>query len=306
MRLVIAAIVAAAAAAILASAAGPAEAHQGHLHWWELDTTWTWDPLVTLPLAAMAALHAIGAWRLGARGARGGGIAGACFWAGWTALAVALVSPLHWLGERLFVAHMVEHQLLMSLAAPLLVLGRPMAPMLWGLPARWRRPTAALVRRTAAGRAWMALTRPGTATLVHGLALWAWHVPVLFEAALASPRLHWLQHLTFLVTALLFWWAMLRRRDRGYGIAVLCLLITAIHSGMLGALLAGAQGVVYPGQAASTSEWGLEPIDDQALAGLVMWVPGGLVYAAAALAFAGVWISRAGRSAGSSASGASG
>ena len=289
MRLLVAVI-----AVLLARAADPAAAHRGHLHWWELDTTWTWDPLVTLPLAAVALLHWRGTSHLRAGGARGGRFAAACFWAGWASLVVALVSPLHWLGERLFVAHMIEHQLLMSLAAPLLVLGRPMAPMLWGLPARWRRTAAALARRVAAGNAWQALTRPGTATLVHGLALWAWHVPIHFEAALASPRLHWLQHLTFLVTALLLWWALLRRRDCGYGIAVLCLLVTAVHSGMLGALLAAAQVVVYPAQAASAAEWGLEPIDDQTLAGLVTWVPGGLVYAAAALAFAGVWVVRTG------------
>lgn len=285
------------AVATLATSAPPALAHRGHLQWWELETVWTSDPLVTLPLAITALLHARGSLCLAKRSPRGSGrlVEAVCFWSGWLALAVALVSPLHWLGERLFVAHMGEHGLLMVAAAPLLVLARPMGVMLWGLPQRWRPGAASLVRATTRSPGWRALTRPGTATLCHGIALWAWHVPVAYEAALADPRVHWLQHVSFLVTALLFWWALLRRRAHGYGIAVLCLLVTAIHSGMLGALIAGARRVVYPLQSAATEAWGLAPLDDQQLAGLVMWVPGGFAYLAAGLWSVAAWLSRSDR-----------
>jgi putative membrane protein len=107
---------------------------------------------------------------------------------------------------------------------------------------------------------------------------------------------HWLQHVSFLVTALLFWWALLRgrERERGYGVAVLCLFLTALHNGFLGVLLALSRLPLYPLQSELASAWGLTVLEDQQLAGLIMWVPFGAVYAVAAVILAGVWIARIG------------
>jgi putative membrane protein len=281
--------------ALLAS--GEARAHAGHVHWSELDTTWTWDPWVVVPLAATLVFYVTGVARLWRQAGVGRGVRtwqAACFAAAWLLLVGALVAPLHWLGERLFTAHMIEHEILMALAAPLLVLARPMGAILWAIPAGWRRASGGFARTPAVRALWRWLTDPLIATVLHAIALWAWHVPALYEAALAFDRLHWLQHLSFFGTALLFWWALVRGRgrERAYGAAVFYLFATSLHSGFLGILLSVARQPLYPVQTRTALEWGLTPLEDQQLAGLIMWVPGSMVYAIAALALAGIWIAR--------------
>lgn len=285
-------------AVALLLAPAPAHAHGGQVHWQELADPWTFDPAITLPLLVAGALFAIGVARLWRRAGFGRGVRpwqAACFAGGWLTLLVALVSPLHWLGERLFVAHMTEHELLMAVAAPLLVLARPGHALLWALPPAWRSALGGAVRLAPLRRFWRTLTDPLVATLLHGAALWAWHAPALFDAALESAMLHWLQHLSFFVTALFFWWALLfgRARERGYGAAMFYLFATALHSGFLGILLTLAKTPLYSGQSEAAA-WGLTRLEDQQLAGLLMWVPAGLVYAAAALVLAGLWISGSG------------
>jgi cytochrome c oxidase assembly factor CtaG len=261
------------------------------------DPQWAWnlDPLVTVPVALLALLYVSGAARLWRRAGAGRGIRpwqAACFAAGWSLLVGAGIAPLHWLGERLFVAHMIEHEIMMAAAAPLIVLSRPGAALVWSLPPGGRAAIGRIGRAGWLASAWSQLSRPLPATLLHGLAIWIWHVPPAYQAALASEWLHWLQHLSFLGTAMLFWRAMLRRPLAGHhaGSAFFCLFATALHTSLLGVLLVFAREPVYPAQSAASGQWGLTPLEDQQLAGLVMWIPGGLVYAAAALALAGLWI----------------
>jgi cytochrome c oxidase assembly factor CtaG len=280
---------------------GNAWAHAGHVHWSELDTSWTWDPWITVPLAVSLILYSVGVSRLWRRAGRGRGVRVwqvACFALAWLLLVAALVAPLHWLGERLFYAHMIEHEILMVMAAPLLVVARPVGAMLWAIPAGWRRGLGGAARDRIAAALWRWLTDPTVATVLHAVALWGWHVPAFYDAALSSDRLHWLQHVSFFATALLFWWSLLRgrSRERGYGAAVLYLFATSLHTGLLGVLLAMARQPLYPMQTRTTLEWGLTPLEDQQLAGLIMWVPAGMIYAVAALALAGVWIARSGGS----------
>lgn len=143
---------------------------------------------------------------------------------------------------------------------------------------------------------WGKLTNPLVATLIHGVAIWILHAPTLFNAALANPFIHGLQHVSSFGSALLFWWALLqgRVRTRGYGAAAFYLFAKALHSGFLGILLSIAKAPIYPGQTAAAPEWGLTPLEDQQLAGLIMWVPAGMVYAGATLAMLGIWINRSG------------
>jgi cytochrome c oxidase assembly factor CtaG len=187
---------------------------------------------------------------------------------------------------------MVEHEVLMAIAAPLLVLARPLSAMAWGLPRRWRPVIGAIGQAPVPASLWAWLTLPFVATVVHGLALWVWHVPFLYDAALARTAIHRLQHLCFFVTAILFWWALLRgrERERGYGAAVVYLFATAAHSGFLGILLSLARSPLYPAQTSQAPQWGLSALEDQQIAGLIMWIPAGLVYAGAAIALAGFWI----------------
>jgi cytochrome c oxidase assembly factor CtaG len=278
---------------------GEAFAHAGHVHWLAFASTWTWDPWVVVPLATSLALYTVGVGRLWRRAGLGRGVRiwqAACFAEAWLLLFGALVAPLHWLGGRLFAAHMVEHEILMAIAAPLLVVARPVGAILWAVPRAWRQGSGRLAQAPFVAALWRRLTDPLGATILHGVALWAWHVPAFFDAALASDRLHWLQHLSFFGTALLFWWSLVRGRgrERAYGAAVFYLFATSLHSGFLGILLALARQPLYPVQTRAAAEWGLTPLEDQQLAGLIMWVPGGLVYAAAALALAGIWIARSG------------
>jgi cytochrome c oxidase assembly factor CtaG len=201
-------------------------------------------------------------------------------------LAAAVISPLHQAGESSFALHMLEHELLMLIAAPLLVLAKPLETMLWALPAAARKAVGHWVRSAALQSTWQFFSGAVAATLLQAAALWLWHAPALFELALAHDSWHIAQHLSFLISALLFWSAMLHTRPArgGRALAVLCLFATSIISGALGALMAFAQSPWYAGYIAmGLTPFGLSPIEDQQLAGLLMWIPGGLVHAIAAL-----------------------
>lgn len=259
-------------------------------------THWTLDPWIVVPLLASAALYARGLAALWARAGSGRAVLrrqAVLYAAGWLSLAGALISPLHWLGERLFTAHMIEHEVVMAVAAPLLVLARPGGALLWAFPAAARRTIGRRLRGGSVRAAWVSLTRPMTATVLHGVAIWAWHLPPLFEAALTSIAVHRLQHLSFLLTAVLFWWALLRRGHPA--VAAADLFITMTHTGILGALITFAPRVMYHLQTEQAPLWGLTALEDQQLAGLLMWVPAGTVYAGAALALIAHWVRRSGR-----------
>jgi cytochrome c oxidase assembly factor CtaG len=122
---------------------------------------------------------------------------------------------------------------------------------------------------------------------LHVGALWAWHAPALYERALRSERVHVLEHLCFFWTALLFWWVLADRRARtrlGTGGALLYLFAAALQSTALGAFLTFAQHPWYRAHARSALAWGLTALEDQQLAGLIMWIPSGLVYLVAVAA----------------------
>lgn len=214
------------------------------------------------------------------------------FLAGWLLLGLAILSPLDALGEALFWAHMVQHEVVMLLAAPLLVLARPLPALVWGLPPAWRPGAALLARRLGLQAAMRWLTGPVAAWSAHAVVIWTWHAPVLFQAAVRQELVHDLQHTTFLVAALAFWWSLFQRgvQRAGQGLAVFSLFTTALHTAALGALLTFSGRSWYPVYAASAPVWGLDAVEDQQLAGLIMWVPGGLVYLVAALLLMHQWL----------------
>jgi putative membrane protein len=254
---------------------------------------WSLEPGVVVPLALSAVLYARGAFELRRRG-RGRSLRRwevASFGAGWLVVALALLSPLHEMSEQLFSAHMVQHELLMALAAPLLVLGRPMIVMLWAIPPLGRQVVARAARNSTIRSVWGAITRPFDAWLIHGLAIWLWHLPALFEATLYSDSIHALQHASFLGSALIFWWSVIHvQRRAARGMSIVYVFTTAVHTGILGALMTFSRAVWYPAYATGAAKWGLTPIADQQLAGLIMWIPASLVYLAAALAIMGCWL----------------
>lgn len=282
------------AAALLAGcASGGAFAHPLDVGMDEHLPAWSWDPLTITLLAVSAALFAAGWSRLNARstnGARSLTRRAGFFASGWLVLALAVLSPLHEAGERSFAAHMVEHELIMLFAAPLLVAGEPLAVMLWAFPRAWRQAIGQGVLSRPVSAFWARSTTPLTATLFQAAVLWGWHAPAPFDLALASEGWHVAQHLSFLVSALLFWSAMLGRRGAqstavgARSVAALCLFVTSVVSGALGALMAFSPSPWYLGYARlGLAAFGLSPTEDQQLAGLLMWIPGGLVHALAAL-----------------------
>jgi putative membrane protein len=211
----------------------------------------------------------------------------ACFAGGWVALLVALLSPLDEIAEQLFSAHMAQHELIIVIAAPLLVLARPMPAMLWALPVRWRRAIGRLIAGGAMRAAWREATEPFAAFLVHGVVIWAWHIPSLFQATLRSDLVHAFQHLSFFGSAVLFWWSVVHVRERSRrGAAIMSLFATAIHTSVLGALMTFSRTPWYPSYGAFAGGWGLTPIADQQFAGLIMWIPASVVYLVACLCVA--------------------
>jgi putative membrane protein len=256
---------------------------------------WTWDPLVIAALVASASLYARGGRRLLRRRQDPPPLRRweiAAFAAGWLTLLIALVSPLDALSDLLFSAHMAQHELLMVVAAPLLVLGRPLVAMLWALGPAARARLGRWSRARAWRAVWPRLSAGFTALVLHGLAVWLWHVPSWHQAALRSEGVHLVQHLSFFWTAALFWWAVAHGRygRLGYGIAVVFVFATAVHTSVLGALLTFATRVWYPlyGERAHAGAAGA--LEDQQLAGLIMWVPAGALFIVIALGLFAAWL----------------
>jgi cytochrome c oxidase assembly factor CtaG len=268
----------------------PAHAHVGP-H--EAIYAWNWDPLILACLALTAVLYAFGLHR--SRHGRARTISRwqmAAFWSGWIILTVALVSPVHKIGSALFSVHMGQHTLLMLVASPLMVMGRPLIAFLWALPQRWRERVGRFFNRRQVAVIWRLISAPLAVWVAHAVALWMWHVPQFYSAALENESVHALQHSIFLVTALLFWWTLIHGRygRMGYGIAVLYVFTTAIHSGALGALLTLADRVWFPIHEGRTAAWHLSALEDQQLAGLLMWIPAGLVFIVIGLALVAAWL----------------
>jgi cytochrome c oxidase assembly factor CtaG len=240
-------------------------------------TSWGLAPEVVLPLLLAAGLYVLGLSALrrrsGVEAVRPWQIA--CFAAGWLALVVAVVSPLCRMAATLASAHMVQHVILVAVAPPLLVLGTA-GPILGGVP-RWC--------------GWLAT--PMVASLLYGAAVWFWHAPLPYQAALLTESLHLLMYATLIGAALLFWRSLIAATwlepDR-YGGAVVSALVTTIHTGLLGALLTFAPAPWYPLLGPRAASWGLSALEDQQLAGLIMWVPMGSIYLVGSVALMAAWI----------------
>ena len=144
---------------------------------------------------------------------------------------------------------------------------------------------------------WRFASSPLLILLLHALVLWLWHIPVLFEAALENEGIHALQHGSFFLTAVLFWWGIARGRygRGGYGLACGFVFATAMHTSVLGALLTVASRLWYPSYAARAAPWAIDVLADQQLAGLIMWVPAGVLLSLLALGLFAAWLGEASR-----------
>jgi putative membrane protein len=253
-----------------------------------------WDQAALAGLAALGTLYWRGARELRARGAAPSWIERAAFTAGWLVL---VISILPWFDAAVlerFSAHMAQHELMMLVGAPLIVAGRPLATCLWALPERWRRRVALPLQRPALAGFVGALAAPLTAWTLHGTVVWLWHIPALYESAVRSEAMHALQHAVFISTSVLFWWGLVYGRygRAGYGAAVFYVFTTAIHTGILGALLTFAPSPLYGVYATPGHH---NPLGDQQIAGLVMWIPAGLLLTLIGVGLFAAWLGEAER-----------
>lgn len=275
-----------------------AEAHAGRSYtgadWWR---AWHADPLVLLNLGLLATLYAAGIRRLWQHGGRRRSVRRwqvVSFALALAALLLALLSPLDTLADDLSWVHMTQHMVLMMVAAPLFVLGSPGLVMLWAVPRAWRGSVAGWMWQSVVGRtAWRLAWNPILVWSLHAVVLWGWHLPALYEAALGNRWIHDVEHFSFFAVAYLFWRVAIDplsrfRLDRGA--AVLYLFTTSLHATVLGVFMTLAEQPWYAAYEGRTELWNLTALEDQQLAGLIMWMPACMIYAIVAAAIFGLWI----------------
>ena len=268
--------------------------------------SWNWRLDVIIILLVLGGLYSVGWWRLRkrtrrARGRRRGASRHelAARWrlvsyvAGLLFVALALLSPIDALGQQLFFMHMIQHLLLIMIAPPLLLIANPMPFILWGLPAKWRLKSGhgiayLLQREGSIRRGIRVATGAGVVWLVWTIALIGWHDPAMYNAALRSEFIHDLEHLTFFAASMIFWWIVTGagphiHKQFGH-IGRIVFVLAAVPPNMaLGLVLAFAGTVIYSYYEAVPRLWGIDPVTDQRIGGVIMWIPGSMMFIIAAL-----------------------
>jgi cytochrome c oxidase assembly factor CtaG len=244
---------------------------------------WSAEPAVTVPVIAAATLYWLGWRRLKRRmPERFSTPRAIAFMAGLAIVVLALCSPLDALGHLLLQAHMIQHMLLMLVAPPLLWAGAPTAPLLMGMPRSARRGVAMMLAAPAVRRSLTFLTHPAVSWVAFVIAFWAWHVPGLYELALSEDTWHHVQHLCFFTTALLFWRPVLlawpARSPWPRWAMIPYLVLAEVQNAALAAYFTFSERVIYRGYESARPPWGLTALEDQSLAGVIMWVPGSLAF----------------------------
>jgi putative membrane protein len=207
------------------------------------------------------------------------------FAGGMILLAAALLSPLCRLSATLASAHMIQHLLIVTVIPPLLIMGEPLVMLRQSVPVPSRAAPC-----PATGLAQSSPNRPTLATCLYGATIWLSHAPPIYEAALLDPTIHLLLLVVQLSAGLFFWQIIIRaaspgeRGDGQIGAALLVAFVTLMHTGLLGALLTFSNQLWYPIYDLRPQAWGLTPLEDQQLAGLIMWMPMSVIYLAAGLA----------------------
>ncbi len=248
--------------------------------------SWETPPILTALLVAAGLVYLRGwskLWRL--RAQRFPAWRLAAFLGGLASVWIAAASPLDAFSSLLLTAHMAQHLLLMVVAPPLLLLGSPYVPLLRGLPRDFvREGLGPFLAWPAAKRFGRALTHPWTGLLAMAAAMWGWHVPAAYELALRSSVWHEIEHATFLAASTLFWWPVVRpwpsRPHWPQWTVPLYLLAGDLQNTVLAAILVFSERVdaIYPTYASAPRLFGLTALEDQALAGALMWVPGSLAF----------------------------
>ncbi len=204
----------------------------------------------------------------------------AAFTAGLAVVLFAVAAPIDSLAHRQLSVHMVQHLLLMLIAPPLLWLGAPVAPFFVGLPRQARGAVLAGLRRASLPRMARWALHPVFGGVAFALSFWVWHAPALYDLALRSDLWHHVEHICFFASALLFWRPVIlpwpARTPWPRWAMIPYLLLAALQSVPLAAILTFSDRVVYVSYRASEAVQSAAALDDQALAGVIMWIPGSL------------------------------
>jgi cytochrome c oxidase assembly factor CtaG len=253
--------------------------------------SWAWRPEIIATLLLAAVLHLAGRWQLKRRG--GGRIIApwrsAAYLSGLAILWVALMSPIDVLSGQFFFMHMIQHLLLVMIAPPLLLIANPMPIMMWGLPRTLRKEAGRLLRPEAAFRRGLrAATTPGLVWMAFVAALVGWHDPGAYQATLRNELVHDLEHLTFFGTALLFWWHVIGSAPRIHkpmsrGLRIGYTLSVVPPNMITGVVISFAGSPIYPYYTTVPRPWAMTVMEDQMTGGLLMWIPGSMMYLIAAL-----------------------
>lgn len=245
--------------------------------------TWNWDPSVLLALAIMATIYIRGLRSLWGNAGRGRGTSwgrAAAFFAGWTTIFVAVISPLEAWSGRLFAAHMAQHILLTMVAAPLMAWSEPTVIGLWALPLHWRRGISRWWRASWEAR-WQRITHPVAVWLLYTGVVTLWHLPYAYQTAAQNDLIHNVEHVSFFAAAFLFWRTVVRcgrPGGMGFGLGILFLFTAMLYSAIFAAAITFSRAPWYPYYAFQAIQWGMAPLEDQQLAGSIMWIPGQLVH----------------------------
>lgn len=268
----------------------------------------SWDLRLDLIiiLLVMGTLYTVGWWRLRKRTSRyrtfrqkKGRHELAARWrlvsyfAGLLIIAISLMSPIDVLGQQLFFMHMIQHLLLIMIAPVLLLIANPMPFLLWGLPTNWRRKVGHTMSRLLHSQGTFrhglrAVTAVGVVWLIWTISVIGWHDPSMYNAALRSEFIHDLEHLTFFIASMLFWWHVTGagpRIHKQFGqVGRIALVLAAVPPNMaLGVVLAFTGTVIYTYYQSVPRLWGIDPVLDQRIGGVIMWIPGSMMFIIAAL-----------------------
>ncbi len=245
-------------------------------------TSWNFDPVLLLALVLAVALYIRGfahVRRMGTRRRYPQDVLwgrAAAYFAGIITLAGTLVSPLDPLTAAVLWAHMTQYMLLTVLASVLLVIAQPTPVLLRGLPPPWARSLRQWARRSrVAHTAYTVVANPFVIAGVDIGTLVFWHVPIIYQAAVRYEALHLLEAVSFLISGLLFWWAVghpTASPSLTYGRVLGCFVVTSLASLALGLVLFGTHAVLYPIYLDRTAAWGVSPRGDQQIAGVILGV----------------------------------
>ena len=277
--------------------------HTGHDHLPLADSLadflryWDSAPYIVIPIALAVSLYIVGRWRLGRRAryqppriSRD-----LLYLAGILALVLALLSPIDVYAGDLFFMHMIQHLLLMMAAPPLIQLANPMSRLLWAFPRGVRRRIGGALNNTGVLRlAIQGVTVPVIAWLIFVVTIWVWHTPAPYNAALSSEPVHLLEHLTMFAAAMIFWWPVIGpaplRSRMPHPLRFLYLFLALFQNILLGAILTFAQGPVYSYYDGTPDHWGIDGALDQQFGGVLMWIPGTMMYFAALALLFFAWL----------------